>query len=109
MYRIYYVKETEYGTVIDGPNGHRWVCKPEDGENRIKGFAKALERAYSEGLKSLASDPDLSALIEDLEQADGNGYRKRPEKEPAEMARRVSAKIDRTLSLDRQIREPPHG
>lgn len=67
MFRVYFVKENEYGTCIDGPNGHRWVCKPEDGFSRATGFAKALERAYLEGQKSITQDLDLAVVLEMLE------------------------------------------
>jgi hypothetical protein len=61
MNRLYHVQYlAEYGCwVIDGPNGHRWTCKPEDTEDRAKGFAKALERAYREGRASVAPHAPL--------------------------------------------------
>lgn len=30
LFRAYKIKETQWGTAIDGPNGHRWMCKPDD-------------------------------------------------------------------------------
>ena len=62
--KIYFVRETQFGYTIEGPNGHKWQSTREDGWQRTVAFAKALERAFLEGQKSITSDVDLSVAFE---------------------------------------------
>jgi len=62
--KLYLVKETAFGFTIEGPNGHKWQSTTEDGWQRAVAFAKALERAYLEGQKSITSDMDLLVTFE---------------------------------------------
>src|SRR5690348_13738306 len=64
MEKLYLVKETQFGFTVEGPNGHKWQATPEDGWTRAVAFAKALERAYLEGQKSVTSDMDLLVTFE---------------------------------------------
>ena len=63
MTRIYDIKETQWGFDVVGPNGHRWVCP--NGETRLKAIAtaRAFERAFFEGTKSVSDDADLIAIL----------------------------------------------
>lgn len=70
MFRAYQVAENEFGLIIEGPNAHRWVCKPDEGRGRATGFAKALDRAYLEGQLSITAELTtvlrrVQALIEE--------------------------------------------
>lgn len=62
--KLYLVKETQFGFTIEGPNNHKWQATTEDGWTRAVAFAKALERAYLEGQKSVTSDLDLMVTFE---------------------------------------------
>jgi hypothetical protein len=62
--KIYFVRETQFGYTIEGPNGHKWQATPEDGWQRAVAFAKALERAFLEGQKSITTDMDLMVAFE---------------------------------------------
>lgn len=69
MEKLYLVRETQFGFTVEGPNGHKWQATTEDGWTRTVAFAKALERAFLEGQKSITQDMDimmLLALIETL-------------------------------------------
>ncbi len=72
MFRVYFVKETEYGLEVGGPNGHKWVCKSDDTWSRATGFAKALERAYLEGQKSITLDVELAIALDSLAELGNN-------------------------------------
>lgn len=67
LFRAYKIKETQWGTAIDGPNGHRWMCKPDDAPARITALAKALDRAYLEGQVALVHDEDIRQALLALE------------------------------------------
>jgi hypothetical protein len=62
--KIYFVRETQFGYTIEGPNGHKWQSTAEDGWQRTVAFAKALERAFLEGQKSVTGDMDLMITFE---------------------------------------------
>ena len=62
--KLYLVKETQFGFTVEGPNNHKWQATTEDGWTRAVAFAKALERAYLEGQKSVTSDMDLMVTFE---------------------------------------------
>jgi len=64
MDKLYFVRETQFGYTIEGPNGHKWQATTEDGWQRAVAMAKALERAYLEGQKALTSDVDLLVTFE---------------------------------------------
>lgn len=64
MEKLYLVRETQFGYTIEGPNGHKWQATPEDGWQRTVAFAKALERAFLEGQKSITSDVDVLVTFE---------------------------------------------
>lgn len=68
MFRVYFVAQTDYGIEVQGPNGHRWTCKADEGRSRAVGFAKALERAYLEGQKSITMDAEIAVGIEALDE-----------------------------------------
>ena len=62
--KIYFVRETQYGYTIEGPNGHKWQTTTEDGWQRTVAFAKGLERAFLEGQRSVTGNMDLMITFE---------------------------------------------
>lgn len=62
--KIYFVRETQFGYTVEGPNGHKWQSTREDGWQRTVAMAKALERAYLEGQKSISGNMDLLVTFE---------------------------------------------
>lgn len=62
--KLYLVRETQFGFTVEGPNNHKWQATTEDGWTRAVAFAKALERAYLEGQKSVTADMDLMVTLE---------------------------------------------
>ena len=64
MSKLYMVRETQFGYTIDGPNGHKWQAAAADGWTKAVATAKAFQRAYLEGQKSITTTTDILVMIE---------------------------------------------
>ncbi len=99
MFRAYNVKETQWGFCIDGPHGHKWVCKEGDTRSRANTFAKALDRAYLEGQRATAKDVGVLGLLRLMEQF----VEEAPGLDPAEAATRLESIAERSRGLKAKL------